>query len=1187
MRSVTYIWAVLVVLTGLLADARADEPTLARLKFWVPPERIAEFEAAYEEEVVPILKKHGFVESSQQGRATVDSVFSRLFEFDSPSEWSEKLEAFKNDPAVQKLLLRLGTQFGTNQPNRVIRGGFNLYSAPAGAGKTVVAGPGKTVAVGSGFPQKLAGPGKTIPVGPGKTTPAGPGKTVVAGSGKAVPAGAGFRQGVWQNFGTEDGLPSNFIYDIIEDRHGNLWFGTWGGGVSRFDGVHFTTFTTEDGLASNFVSSIVEDRQGNLWCGTKRGVSRFDETHFTTFTTEEGLANNRVRSMVEDRQGNLWFGTEVGGVSRYDGKEFTTFTTEDGLADSWVTSILEDQQGHLWFGTARYFFPGRGLSRYDGKEFTTLTTEDGLAHNTVRSIVEDRAGHLWFGTDGGVSRFDGVHFTTFTTEDGLADDGVSSIMEDRHGTVWILTNVGGLSRFDGTHLTTFTTEDGLAHNRVVSIWEDQHGTLWVGTFGGGVSRLDKDQFTTFTTEDGLAHNRVVSIWEDRHGNLWFGTDGGVSRFDGTHFTTFTTEDGLAANRVQSFWEDRHGTLWIGTHEGGVSRFDGTKFTTFTNKDGLPANYVSSIVKDREGHLWFGGNGVSRYDGKEFVTFGVEDGLAGNWVWSMLEDRQGNLWFAHPRASGRVSRYDGARFTTLSIREGLTEESLVEGNAGARCIVEDRQGNLWFGTEGGGVARYDGQQFTNLTPEDRLGANWVWSMLEDRQGHLWFGSRDGGVNRYDGLVFQTLSRRDGLAHNEVWSIHQDRQGAFWIATDSGLTRYRPSSIPPAIQLEVAADGRYGSIQELDIPSSQEFVTFKFQGRSMTTRPDGMVYVYRLKGHDDEWRTTRTTEVEYTDLPRGDYVFQVKAVDRDLNYSDPATVRVTIHPPYGIMVLVGGLGMALVGLVWVSAVAVRRRRERNRAQEERDQAREELVAELEQELQTAREMQMGLMPKEAPNVEGLQINSRCVPATQVGGDFFQYFHHGDMFSVSTADVTGHAMQAAIPVVMFEGVLDTHIRLGTLQLEDLFSRLNEVMADRLTGRTHVCFSMAQIDTNTRAVRFANAGCPYPYHYHAATEEVTELEANAYPFGVRSGTSYEAVEAQLEPGDRLVFCSDGIMEARNATGDLFGFDRTAETVRQGCQAGLSAEGILERLLGDVRTFSGDNPQEDDQTIVVVGVES
>ena len=284
------------------------------------------------------------------------------------------------------------------------------------------------------------------------------------------------------------------------------------------------------------------------------------------------------------------------------------------------------------------------------------------------------------------------------------------------------------------------------------------------------------------------------------------------------------------------------------------------------------------------------------------------------------------------------------------------------------------------------------------------------------------------------------------------------------------------------------------------------------------------------------------------------------------------------------------------------ALDRRRLRNLSRQEREmirsqeyqldsqhkdlQEQRDTVITLAAELERAREMQMALMPAESPHIEDLQVAARCIPATQVGGDFFQYFHLGDRLSVATADVTGHAMEAAIPVVMFAGVLDSQMQSGP-DIESLFSGLNDLMAQRLTGRTHVCFSMAQIDINTRAVRFANAGCPYPYHYHATSGAVTELVANAYPFGVRAGTTYQAVETQLEPGDRLVFCSDGIMEARNAEGEMFGFDQTAETVRQGCQSDLSSEALLERILSEVRSFSGDQPQEDDQTIVVVGVES
>ena len=919
----------------LLSAVEAEESTLARLYFWVPPERMAEFETVYEEEIVPLLQQHGLVESSQRGRATVDSVFSRLFALETPAAVTVKEQALQNDPVWQAALQRLGAGFETAGKVDAIRYHFGLYLTPAGAGRAVLAGPG-------------------------------------------------FRQGLWQSFTVQDGLTAGRINSMVQDREGNLWFGT-NRGLCRYDGAQFVTFTTEDGLADNFVQSVLEDREGNLWFGTDRGLSRYDGNEFATFTTADGLAQNTLKysSMAEDRQGNLWVGTTLGGVSRYDGHEFVTFATEDGLAGSHVHSIVEDRQGNLWFGTHD------GLSRYDGTQFTTFTTEDGLADNVVTSIVEDREGHLWVGTTGilaasdrgGVSRFDGQAFVTFTTEDGLTDNSVWSLWEDRQGNLWVGTILGGVSRYDGQkfvtftaedglvdnevrclledrqgnlwvgtdsggvsrydvgQFTTFTTEEGLAHDRVQSIMEDRQGHLWFGTIGGGVSRYDGIQFTTFTSEDGLADNWVWSLWEDRQGYLWIRTSGGLSRYDGTQFTTFTTEHGLADNRVSAIWEDRKGHLWFGTREG-VSRYDGTQFTTFTTEHGLADNRVSAIVEDRQGHMWVGTkNGLSRYDGTQFTTFTTEEGLAHNHVYSLVEDRQGYLWI---RTSGGLSRYDGTEFTTFT-----TEEGLASNHVGS--IVEDRQGYLWISSSGG-LSRYNGTQFTTFTSEDGLARNEVGRILEDRQGHLWIPTL-GGPSRYDGLVFQTLSRKDGLVADQIGRIYEDRHGDVWLASKNGLTCYRPQdSFLPAIHLtEVVADRRYGPVQELRLPSSQAFVTFAFQGRSMTTRPDGMAYVYRLQGYEDEWRSTHATEVGYTDLPRGDYVFQVKAVDRDLNYSEPATVTVEVHPPYVQIGAVSALSVAVVLIVGLAARLVwkdRKLRLANQAltaiNQDLDQAREESEA-----------------------------------------------------------------------------------------------------------------------------------------------------------------------------------------------------------------------------------------------------
>lgn len=245
-----------------------------------------------------------------------------------------------------------------------------------------------------------------------------------------------------------------------------------------------------------------------------------------------------------------------------------------------------------------------------------------------------------------------------------------------------------------------------------------------------------------------------------------------------------------------------------------------------------------------------------------------------------------------------------------------------------------------------------------------------------------------------------------------------------------------------------------------------------------------------------------------------------------------------------------------------------------------------AHLEEELQTAHKMQMGLMPTEPPKIQGLEIAGRCLPANHVGGDFFQYFPISDSrLAISLADVTGHGMEAAVPVLMFSGILDSQMEAGN-SLEDLFAKLNRSLHRNLDKRTFICFTMGELDTVIKKLRVSNGGGPYPYHYKAATSEIVELQVEGYPLGVRADTTYPVIETQLEPGDRVVFCSDGIIEAENSAEEIFGFEQTTETVRSGCKQNLSAPQLLDYLINEVKYFTGDVPQGDDQTVVVLAVE-
>jgi ligand-binding sensor domain-containing protein/serine phosphatase RsbU (regulator of sigma subunit) len=745
-----------------------------------------------------------------------------------------------------------------------------------------------------------------------------------------------------QYLDVDQGMASSNIFSILEDKSGNLWFGTDGGGVSKYDGESFTHFTDKEGLSNNIVYSILEDKSGNLWFGTEGGgVSKYDGESFTHFTDKEGLSNNIVYSILEDKSGNLWFGTSGGGVSKYDGESFTHFTDKEGLSNNLVRSILEDKSGNLWFGTL-----GGGVSKYDGESFTNYTDKEGLSNNYVLSILEDKSGNLWFSSyGGGVSKYDGESFTNYTDKEGLSNNTIWSILEDKSGNLWFGTDGGGVSKYDGESFTHFTDKEGLSNNIVWSILEDKSGNLWFGTIGGGVSKYDGESFTHFTYKEGLSINSVLSILEDKSGNLWFGTyAGGVSKYDGESFTHFTDKEGLSNNTVYSILEDKSGNFWFGTGGGGVSKYDGESFTNYTDEEGLSNNIVYSILEDKSGNLWFGtdGGGVSKYDGESFTHFTDKGGLSNNVVYSILEDKSGNLWFGTD--GGGVSKYNGESFMHFTDKEGLS-------NNRVRSILEDKSGNLWFGTDGGGVSKYDGESFVNLTDKEGLSNNRVRSILEDKSGNLWFGSYGGGVSKDRGLtnlvyglgdisntkkeenvkkVTYTINRfekKDGLKSMVFCSnsICLDRENRIWWGTEKGLTmmdmnKYSPAQNPPAIYLkqldinEAFIDYRnikdslgneieFNGVQQfenyplnLELPYDKNHLTFHFAAIDWSA-PHKIQYSCIMEGLNTSWsKPSADAKADYRNLPYGTYTFKVRAIGTSDKWSEAFQYEFTIHPPF---------------------------------------------------------------------------------------------------------------------------------------------------------------------------------------------------------------------------------------------------------------------------------------------------
>ncbi|MBT6146993.1 MAG: hypothetical protein HOH74_16280, partial [Gemmatimonadetes bacterium] len=549
-------------------------------------------------------------------------------------------------------------------------------------------------------------------------------------------------------------------------------------------------------------------------------------------------------------------------------------------------------------------------------------------------------GRIWFGTEAGISRYDGGAFTHFTVTDGLAAGDVWALHEDRSGKIWVGTYGGGVSVYDGHGFVSYSVRDGLASDVVLGFGEDREGVLWVGT-DDGASRYD-ERFATFSTREGLPGSGVSSILQDRHGDLWVGSgarrSGGLSRYDGQHLSTLTTSDGLADNEVWSLAEDRAGTLWVGTARG-VSRYRNGVMSSFPLAPGMLQFPVSFIIDGFDDALWLGtwGGGLSRWDGQHFSRFTTRQGLGHDLLYSSLVDSVGNLWLC--TWGGGVSSFDGKVFTNYTTIDGLASDSVW-------VALADEDG-MWFGTHNG-LSHFDGQHFTTYRVEDGLASNRVQALMRDVAGHLWLGT-DAGVNRFDGQIFQTLLRRDGLIGNSVRELYQDRNDNVWIGSTAGLTRYQRSHTPPPIVITdvVSDEGRHGPIAALELTTAHDLVTFEFTGISFKTRPEAMGYRYRLVGYEDEWRSTYVGRAEFLDLPRGDFTFEVVAVDRDLSYSQaPAQVRLSVRLPGYRIAMWMALAISVGLILWQAGLIIRRNRSLSRARDGLEARVEERTEELRQ-------------------------------------------------------------------------------------------------------------------------------------------------------------------------------------------------------------------------------------------------
>lgn len=725
-------------------------------------------------------------------------------------------------------------------------------------------------------------------------------------------------------------LGANFVSHIAEDKKGNLWVSTVGGGINRLDRKTNRFYRYESdpknpkSIASSFINSFILNDDGTIWIATQNdgldlfNPARNEAVHFRNRKADlQSISGNSITTLLKDSRGNLWVGEQENGLNLYQPKShtFKRFFKQEKVAGSLngnkLICLFESSDRQLWIGTA-----DGGVNLYD---YATGTFKhflhdpknpNSLVKNNVQSIAEDADKNIWIGTENaGMSVFNyRLHkFDNYTHDEidgsSLSTSSVDAIFKDRVGNMWVGTFSGGINLYKrhNAHFRYFrhtNDKNSLSNDFVLSITEDSDHNYWIATDGGGLNKFDNKtgRFTTFKYDEkknSISSDYVLDVKEDTKRQMWMTTwNGGLSVLDlkTYQFKTFKHNDkdsnSLSANSVYAIIPDTSGTMWIGTFGGGLDFYDPAtnKFLhrrhNSSNPKSIASNKINSILLDKKGYLWVGTNdsGVDRLDLKtntfsHFKHTNSKTSLSNNTVVYLMEDHLGNIWLCTFDGLNRFNPSTGT-FTHFTVNDGLA-------NNFTYAILEDHDHNLWISTNNG-LSKFNPRTgiFRNFGAEDGLQGEEFkpHSALKNTYGELFFGGV-GGFTRF----FPSQIRETQYTAPLV------------------LTGFEIFNKPVAVAVDSDDDSplKQDITETKSIRLSYEQSTISFDYASLDFLSyDKKFYSYRLKGFDQGWNqvSNKNTAV-YTNLPPGNYIFQVKCRNNMGKWSpSEISLEVIIVPPF---------------------------------------------------------------------------------------------------------------------------------------------------------------------------------------------------------------------------------------------------------------------------------------------------
>ncbi len=998
--------------------------------------------------------------------------------------------------------------------------------------------------------------------------------------------------------------------------------------IAGAQSYRFKQITSEDGLSTNYIQCILQDKMGFMWFGTQEGLCRYDGYNVTTYkhniVDKSSMSSSDVVCIYEHKDGKIYVGTRTGGLNIFD-RDKNTFERipvnggdEFSLTDPKVCCILELNDENIFIGT------GNGLNVFNTRtkkinhilfslneavpvtclnKFNNIlyigTSEHGLwildktnqlkeinlvvaegikmyakknASITKISNYGDKLYLAYYG-EGIVA----LNPNTFEVEKvrsfGVQDDPLNAIInfQVKGNKIFAATKTGfiiyDLLSDKAEIIKREDDKKSLNDSYVTCTYIDSQDNIWLGTFTGGVnvSFAQTQKFPNLPKEISELFKQTNCIYEDKNKRLWIGGEKSLKIFNRKTLEVTDLSLVIEDNYVLSIIEGKNDNFWLGTYGRGLIKYNAsTKKSENVLTEDFGSLAILTEFLDDKNNLWLGtyGDGFYVYNTikNTFDKFNSE-GFNNN-ITCFFKDADNNMWLGSDGGGAyfvpKGNLTDKKAIINYAYKDSVN--SLTSNTV--YSIYQDKFKNIWFATVNG-LCKYDlkTKKFNSFTEENGLANNFVLSVLPDSSGNLWMSTNKGiakfnpNMANVNGNAFKNYDQKDGLLNNEYMqgAFCKSSGGEMIFGSSNGINIFNPSKIIDNFHLPevyIVAYKRSGNnvITDTSVVSKKYFELsyrenfFQFELAALDyNSPLKNKYMYKLEGYDNEWSApSHVRFVSYTELPGGDYVFKVKAANNDGVWNEvPYQVYIKVIPPFWktkwFYILVSVFG--ITGIVLFTQYRTRAIKKENKILELKVEERTKELAEKNRDItssiQYAKRIQEAILP--AKDFIFSKFNNAFIlyqPKDIVSGDFYWFGIKNNHKIFAVVDCTGHGVPGAFMSMIGHNLVNQIVLENSIiDPAEILNNLHHGVQEALKqGRNEINtndgmdVSIISVNENTGQIKWAGAFRPLLLIRADGVAEKTD--GNKYSIGggqLDLKRTFTSHEIKLNKNDTMYLFSDG----------------------------------------------------------------